>query len=317
MAKNYHLPKVEQLDDLDFQFEFNTMKEATNYIRNFVKNNKQSLIDLFFPGMDPDVYKERKKNINCKNNEEVTQIINAKMRISRGRIKREDWLYKVPTFMKYEKKILLEVHQNLLERYMIDSQLAFYDQTYMGIKRKKGMKLVLHNELLRLIILYLPENPLGDVEEVENTEALDKLYKRYKNLIIKNHELKNRNSLFPGIYRYNILKIQDQIHETIFSSKRDVRQKADRTLHLIGNNPLESINPKYTSIKDKENVIRQYLKTQTQQIRSSSNSRSKGINAKKKQSVLSFKSQNPKASISEIAQKCSVDRKTVRKYLNE
>lgn len=314
----YKIPKIDKLDYLDFQFEFNTINEALNYTKKFVKQNKQDLIDLFFPGLDPDEYENRQNELKNNPNPYVTEIVKVKIRIGSGKITRKDYMWIVPPWLKDNKAILMAAYQNRLEKYLIDTDLAFYDQTYLGISRKKAFKLVLLNNLLRLIIENFPQYGIGAVKKDERIKKINNLNNQINTLQNKSKEHNSKGNVLLGRSAYEqSVKLEYEKYELLFSQRLSVRQKADRTLKNILNHPTSRINPKYTSIQEKEDLLRQYLKLQTHQVRASRNTRGTGINARKKQLVLDYYSKNTNASISEIAQKCKVDRKTVRKYLDK
>ncbi len=309
----YKLPEVAQLKELGFEFEFNTIKDAIMNIKRFVKKNKPELIELFFPGLDADEYEDRQKYINCNSDPTVTEILKAKFRISRGKITKQDYMWVVPPWLKDNKSVLMNVYQNRLEKYMIDSKLAFYDWSYLGISRKKAFKLVLQNELLRLIIKNLPPDPIGDIKKSKKLKKIKHINRRIKEL--KNRGMKymmTGNELLSRACFHNATKLEWKKYELTFLIKNNVRQKAGKTLDKI---ITSSGYDNHTSIAEKENLIRQYIKLQTHQIRKAKNSRGAGLNSTKKKSVLLYNSENPDASISEIARQCNMDRKTVRKYL--
>ncbi len=321
----YKIPKIDKLEELDFQFEFDTIKEVLKYTKKFVKQNKQDLIELFFPELDADEYEKRQDDEKNNPNTYVTEIVKTKIRIASGNIQKQDYMWVVPPWLKNDKSILLKVYQNRLEKYMIDTNLAFYNQTYLGISRKKAFKLVLQNNLLRLIIENLPKHGIGAVKQDKRIEELFSIDEQIGYLSRKSGDyyLKGQK-LLSRSFQQQILKLEYEKYELLFSKRLSIRQRAERTYRSITGNLNSSMNPKYfskspeyTSIQEKEDLIRQYLKLQTLRVRASRNTRGNGINAKKKQTVLDYYSKNPDATISEISRQCKVDRKTVRKYLGK
>ena len=312
----YFIPKTDELDYLDFQFEFNTIKETIIYIKKFAKQNKQDLIELFFPGLDPDEYEHRQTYMKCDKDNNVLEIVKTKIRIGAGKIQKQDYMWVVPPWLKDNKSVLMNVHHKRLEKYMIDTRLAFYDQSYLGKSRKKAQKLVLYNELLQLIIKSLPDDPFGI--PAMNTVISEPDRIKHNIFLSKDKAisyLQNGNELLAKYCFHNANKLEYELYELLFSNKQTVMDKAKKSLNsILAQNKFNRF-PKYTSIQEKENIILQYLKLQTPKVRASNNSRGKGVNANKKQTVILYHSQNPDASISEIARNCNVDRKTVRNYL--
>ena len=316
--KNYKLPEVEKMKNIGFKFEFDTINEALKYIKKFAKQYKGSLTGLLFPWLNDEKYEEMTKTRNCNNDPFVLSIVKAKMEISKGKIEKQHYMFVVPPWLKDNKKVLIGVHQKRLETYMIDSRLAFFDCSYLGVGKRKAKKKVLHNELLQWLIKSIQDDELGDVPEDDRSKKRNDLLFEIDQQSWKGQQYNEDGRKLSSLACYKkVEQCNYELYELMFSKKPTVKQEALRTWDKINNPGIGGSIYYSTSIEAKENVIRQYLKTQTPKIRSTKNTRGTGINAKKKLSVQAYKAKNPAASISEISRKCNVDRKTVRKYLNE
>ncbi len=335
MEKKYQLPEVEQLNELGFKFEFSTIHKAFNNFRKFVKNNKDELIAFFFDGLDDDEYEQRQRNFNCNSDSFVIGTMKVIEQIKLGQMEGEhnDWL--VPPFRRFDKDVLIRAHQNRLKKYMIDTDLAFFDWSCLGISKEEASDLVLYNSCLNLIIKNLPENIFDfvndNLEKKNNTlkKKTDELQKEIKSIQeemeVVNDKFQEETERNEGKNRfrsgrkaqllYKIYRLENDERILFFEQRFTVIEKAKKTLDIIQMKVVKPIPNCFSSITEKENVIRQYLKLQAPQVIASRNTRGKGINAKKKKLVLNYHSRHPDASISKIARQCKVDRKTVSKYL--
>ncbi len=317
MEKKYQLQEVEELNQIGFQFEHNTIKDALTYIEKFTQLNKKKLKNLFYPGMNAKKYKELQKYYDVDNSESVIEFVELKLRISRGEIRKQDYMWIVPPWLRDDAAVLIKVHQKRLEKYLIDTELAYYDCYYLAIPKNKAKELVLYNKVLQLIIKSLPKNPFGIIP-IDTTISE---YERIKHSIFLLKEKASRfsqngNMLLARACFHNIKNMEYDLYEALFSNKRSVLTKAMNSLQAVLHFGPRTRSPKFTSIEDKENIILQYLKLQADGVRTSNNTRGTGINKTKKQMVIEYQIDNPDASISEIARQCNMDRKTVRKYLN-
>lgn len=308
--RKYKLPVVVELTQIGFKFKHRTIQEATEYIKEFVKNNRSEIMDIILPGFDGEVYEENLESTDVYTNQESKDIMERISRIKRGFIVHSDYFFVVHPKYKDDENILVKAWKNRLKKYSVDSQLAMYDQTFLGINDDEAIDLVFYNELLRYIILKLP----GKKFKAKN-DSFDGINNEIYIMRSKfDSYLQNGNPLLFRAGELNYKKLIEAKYELMFSSSESVAQKATRLYGKIqtNKNPWKVIE--CTTVKEKELVLRHYLKKQTQKVVKSKNTRSTGTHKTKRKKIIHYLKKHPDANNTEVAKALGVNRKTVRKY---
>ena len=308
--KKYQLPTAEELKQIGFKFKHNTIQETIEYIKEFVKKNRSEVMEIILPGFDGEVYEERLNSTDVYTHQESKDIMKRISRIKSGFIVHTDYFFVVHPKYRDDENILVRAWKNRLKKYSVDSQLAMYDQTFLGINDDEAIDLVFYNELLRYIILKLPDNEFKTKND-SLAKINDEIHKMGNKI---DYYLRNENPLLLRAAELSYKKLIEAKYEFMFSSSESIAQKATRLYEKIkaNKNPWKVIA--CTTVEEKETVLRHYLKKQTQKVVKSKNTRGTGAHKIKKKKIIKYLEKHPDANNTEVAKALGVNRKTVRKY---
>jgi hypothetical protein len=264
------------------------------------------------PGFDYHIYEERCEETNIWTNQESRNIITRMLRLKKAEIEKSDYYCIAPPKYKDDPDKLFNIWKNRFIKYSIDTQLALYDQTFLEIDDEEAIDLVLYNELLRYIILRIPKDEFS--EEDNSIRDINEQIDHFRDGLARNNNTGNRVSVVYHHYQHQLKIWQDLKYEWIFSSNETVEQRASRIYHKIRKHEQPYHVYECTSIADKETVLRQYLRKQTPIVSKSKNSRGQGFQKAKKEAIIQYISNHPKATNVEVAQATGTHRDTVRKY---
>lgn len=310
MEMKYQLPEAEALKEIGFIFKHNTMKDAIKYIKDFVKVHRSEVMEVILPELDGAVYEERLGIIDIFTSPDSAEIIERLSRLKRGIIVKSDYFFVVHPKHKNDKNILIKVWTNRLKKYSVDTQIAMYDQSFMGINDDEAIDLVFYNELLRYFIRILPS-----CEFNEENDSLCQINKQIVEMKEKcGYYLRTNHILLYRVIILSFEKLIEAKYELLFSSNESTAQKATRIFSKAQSHRNPMCLSECTTVEEKVLVLRHYLKKQTPTVVKSKNTRGSGTNKIKKKKIVLYINGHPDANNTEIAKALGVNRKTVRKY---
>lgn len=314
---NYKLPIVEKLKEIGFNFQYDTLKKATDYMINFVKNNRDEIVYIIIPEFDLSNYEELAKETDAYYYPNTREILHRMIRLKDifNNIEKSDYYFKIHPKYKNDRDVLYNFWKNQYFKLSVDSRVVLYDQSLFGITDSEAIDLVFYNELLRLIIKKLPESEFkigADPLAYINSEIYE------LNETIRNY--KHKNSKLMDIRWHCLLhrldRCYDQKYEEMFSQNQSVEQKAVRIFYKILDFEKPNSLHKCTSISEKEAVLRYYLKKQSEKVVKSKNTRGTGLNRNRADKIIEYTKNNPNASIKQVADALNVNWRTAKKYMS-
>ena len=305
----YTLPTVEELKELGFKFEFNTLDEFPKYANEFVKENDDKLFKILIPDFDPDEYEETVKLDSC-SWYEIQRAEEKIKRLASGIIEKDDYRFVVHPVHKRKPDVLISAWTKRMMKFGLESKALLYYPKVFGLTPIDAIHETLLNELYRIIIYHLPQKSFEPPLKKEESTYQDQINILEYNLLHSPPKSKIKSARI----RLSIDKIKEAMYEDFFSKSISQPEKVSRFFYrIISNFDLREIN-RMTNLDDKQLIIKYYLKKQTSIVSKSKNTRGKGLQLAKKNRIIKYIADNPDANNSKVARALKVSRNTVRKY---
>lgn len=310
MAKQYKLPKSQELKKIGYTLNYNTLKEAQDYPERIAKINRAEIASIILPWLDGSTFDNPEDNIDVLKHLVTSEIIQRLTRISKGSIIKSDYFFVVNPQYKNDASKLKRAWIKRFRKASVDLQVAMYDPTLLDENQDEAIDLVLHNELLRYIILQLPE------EEFDASyDKFSSINKQIKDARDKRHLYYNQGIISRGSFHEKRAELLlERKYELMFSSNETVEQRASRLYTKIKKHERPQNLLECTSLEEKQDVIRYYLKKQSSNVVRSKNTRSKNIHQDKRKKIVNYISKYPDKNNTQVANALGVNRATVRKY---
>jgi hypothetical protein len=306
---------VEELQEIGFKFEHDTIQKAIDYMKEFIKNNRAEIVPVILPDFDVTEFEELTEINDVLTHLVTSEIVERLLRLKKGIIERSDYYFQIHPKYKNDLDVLINLWRKKFIKYSIDSMLVMYDQTFVSIAEDEAMNLVFYNELLRYLILKLPKKEFKEREDnfKDLNAQLEYWYSYHKSLQYRRDG--KGVFLFYGLCHHNIQMCTDLKYERIFSQNQTVEQKAVRIYYKMQEHTRPYKLHECTSIQEKEAVLRYYLKKQSEKVIKSKNTRGTGRNKSKADKIVEYAKNNPTASIKQVADALGVNWRTAKKYM--
>ena len=327
-AIKYQLPVIQELKKIGFKSQHRTIKAFFEYAPEFVKDNEDDLIGILLKWFDPDTYNFDKSANNDMDFTFDPILQEAEDRIKRlnntGNIEFEDYYKVVHPVHKKNPDVLKSIWEKKKVQYAIETHALFLYPKPFGLSQKEANQYTLLNELYRLIIRRFLSVDMFKIPPVYQSSyqtqitAAEKRLDDHLEKQAKSKDKQRSNTIIKQMHEHQLRLLKTLEYEEGFERYRSINERAFHYLEQIYHPPQNKnyIN-QTTSIEHKEIVIREYLKSQTPEVKRSRNSKGKGIRKAKKTKIKNYIKKHPNKNNSEVARALKVNRKTVAKYRNE